>query len=513
MEQLSQDLSGNIPHLRKSGKATQLIVDGKPFIMLAGEVHNSSSSSLAYMHERVWYRLLDLHCNTALLPVSWELVEPREGQFDFGLIDGLIEAARKLGLRLIPLWFGTWKNTWSSYAPGWVKTDLDRFPRAQPQNGRNCGAISCLSEAACDADARAFAALMRHIREIDGQEHTVIMVQVENETGLLGAGRDHSDLAEERFNGPVPSELMSYLQEHKDSLIPELHELWEASGFPASGTWAEVFGDGADEVFMAWHIGRYLERVTRSGQAEYPLPMFANAWLVQHDEQKPGEYPSGGPVSRVMDIWRCAAPSIALLAPDIYLPDFAGVCAKYTRSGNPLLIPEARRDETASANAFYAFGQHDALCFAPFGIEGTAEGNILADTYLLLSNMMPILAEHQGTGRMIGILQGDEETQEMELGNYRLRIRFPGPREAGKTPGGGLIISVSPEDYIVAGHGFSVDFLPGPGGLPHVDFLSLDEGEYRNGQWIQGRRLNGDEYRLRLRGKPQVHRAKLYSYA
>lgn len=513
MEQLEQGLPGNIPHLRKSGKATQLIVDGKPFIMLAGEVHNSSSSSVAYMQERVWYRLLEIHCNTALLPVSWELVEPREGQFDFGLLDGLIEAARKLGLRLIPLWFGTWKNTWSSYAPGWVKTDLDRFPRAQPQNGRNCGAISCLSEAACEADARAFAALMRHIREMDGQEHTVIMVQVENETGLLGAGRDHSDLAEGRFNGPVPSELMGYLQEHKDSLIPELHELWEASDFAASGTWAEVFGDGADEVFMAWHIGSYLEKVTQSGQAEYPLPMFANAWLVQHDEQKPGEYPSGGPVSRMMDIWRCAAPSIALLAPDIYLPDFAGVCAKYTRGGNPLLIPEARRDETASANAFYAFGQHDAMCFAPFGIEGAAEGNILADTYLLLSNMMPILAEHQGTGRMIGILQGDEETQEMELGNYRLRVRFPGPREAGKTPGGGLIMAVSPREYIVAGHGFSVDFLPGPGGLPHVDFFSLDEGEYRNGQWIQGRRLNGDEYRLRLRDKPQVRRAKLYSYA
>lgn len=503
---------GNIPHLVKRGKATQLVVEGKPFVMLAGEVHNSSSSSLAYM-EPIWDRLSALHCNTVLAPVSWELLEPREGQFDFGLVDGLVKGAREHGLRLVPLWFGTWKNTWSSYAPGWVKTDLARFPRAQIEPGKNRGAVTCFCEAACEADARAFAALMRHIRDSDGEAHTVIVVQVENETGLLGAARDHCALAEARFKEKVPAELMSYLQEHKEALHTTVRWAWATTGRKASGTWQQVFGEVADEVFMAWHIARYVDRVAAAGRAEYPVPMFANAWLVQNEGQKPGEYPSGGPVSRMMDVWRCAAPHVAVLAPDIYLADFAAVCAEYARGGNPLLIPEARRSEEAAANAFYAVGQHDAICFAPFGIDGVPVEHPLGRSYELLSSMMPIIAEHQGSGRMIGILQRDKEAQETDLGGYRLRIRFRAPRQEGKVPGGGLIIAAADDEYIVAGVGFSVEFLPRPGGPPNVDFLALDEGEYRDGQWVQGRRLNGDEYALALGDRPAVRRAKLYSYA
>jgi len=503
---------GDMPHLRRSGEGTQLVVDGEAFVLLAGEVHNSSSSSLAYM-EPIWDRMVALHCNTVLLPVSWELVEPREGEFDFELVDGLLEAARQRGLRLVPLWFGTWKNTWSSYAPAWVKANLERFPRAQPEPGRNCGAISCLCEAAREADAQAFAALMRHLREVDGLDHTVVMVQVENETGLLGAARDRSPLAETAFEAPVPADLMDYLRARQDRLRPELDAMWRAGGRPSSGTWPEVFGSGADEVFMAWHIGRFVDRVAAAGQAEYPLPMFANAWLVQHDGQKPGEYPSGGPVARMMDVWRCAAPHIALLAPDIYLEDFAGVCADYAWGANPLLIPEARRTDVAAANVFYALGQHDALGFAPFGIDGVEEGALLGRSYELLAHMMPLIAKHQGTGRMVGVLQRDEETQEIELGNYRLRVRFRAPREDGRAPGGGLIVAVSGDEYIVAGLGFSVDFLPAPGHPPNVDFLALDEGTYRDGQWLQGRRLNGDESRVSLGDEPQVRKARLYSYA
>jgi len=503
--------SATIPHLARRGTATQLIVDGAPLVLLAGEVHNSSSSCLAYMAP-LWERLVALHCNAVLAPVSWELLEPAEGQFDFSLVDGLLAGARGHGLKLIPLWFGTWKNTLSTYAPEWVKTDLDRFPRAQAEAGRNSGAVSCLCEEAREADARAFARLMAHLRETDGGRHTAPMVQVENETGLLGAPRDHCPLAEEAFRAAVPDALMGYIAERREGLHPYLRWLWSTSRKRESGSWRAVFGEGADEVFMAWHIGQFVERVAQAGQAEYPLPMFVNAWLVAHGGQKPGEYPSGGPVSRMVDVWRCAAPSIALLAPDIYLPDFAAICADYAREGNPLLIPEAHRTEVAAANAFYAVGEHDAIGFAPFGIDSMDPADLLGESYAVLASLMPAITEHHGTEHTIGILQDKEETVEATLGAYRLHIQFSEPREEGRPPGGGLIIALDDHEFLVAGLRFSVEFRPAPGSTDNVDFLSLEEGAFANGHWAPGRRLNGDEHRLVLGDRPCIRRARLYTH-
>jgi len=504
--------AADLPRLVQKDTATQLIVDGAPLVLLAGEVHNSSSSCLAYMAP-IWERLQALHCNAVLAPVSWELVEPEEGHFDFSLVDGLLAGARDHGLKLVPLWFGTWKNTLSTYAPAWVKTDLGRFPRAQPEAGRNCGAVSCLCEAACEADARAFARFMAHLRESDGAS-TVPMVQVENETGLLGAARDHCPLAEQAFRAEVPEALMDYIAERRDGLHPYLRWLWSTSRKRESGSWRAVFGEGADEVFMAWHIGRFVERVAAAGQAEFPLPLFVNAWLVAAGGQKPGEYPSGGPVSRMIDVWRCAAPSIALLAPDIYLPDFAAVCADYAREGNPLFIPEARRTEVAAANAFYAIGGHDAIGFAPFGIDSMEDepARLLGESYAVLQGIQPLLAQYHGTDRMIGILQDKEATVETKLGDYRLKIQFPERREEGRPPGGGVIIALDDNEFLVAGLKFRVDFRPAPGSTTNVDFLSLEEGSFEAGRWVPGRRLNGDEYRLVLGDRPGIRRARLYTH-
>ena len=170
--------------MRKQGTATQLIVDGKPFLMLAGELRNSSATSLDYM-KRVWPRLVaQTKLNTILAGVSWNQIEPQEGKFDFTVLDGVIQGAREHNLRLVLLWFGSWKNSLSSYAPDWVKRDFERFPRAQFEGGVSIEELSTLSEANRDADARAFAALMRHVKAVDGRQHTVIMIQVENEVGM-----------------------------------------------------------------------------------------------------------------------------------------------------------------------------------------------------------------------------------------------------------------------------------------------------------------------------------------
>ena len=523
----------SLPYLAKKGTATQLLVHEQPFIMLAGEVHNSSSSSLQYM-EQVWPTITGLHCNTALVPITWELFEPEEGRFDYTLVDGLMAGARQHHLHLVFLWFGSWKNAVSTYAPAWVKTDSRRFSRLQTSAGINSSTLSCFSDEACRADARAFATLMRHLRDIDSAEQTVLMAQVENEVGVLGAIRDYSPPAEEAFHRPVPAELPAYLEACRDHLQSALRESPRATAAIGDAAWSAVFGDVANEVFMAWHIGKYVGKVAQAGQDEYPLPMFVNAWLAPADPPIPAQgYPIGGPVSRMMDIWRCAAPNIPIMAPDIYAPEFRQVCAQYSANGNPLFIPEARRDESAAAHVFYALGQHDAICFAPFGIESMASGEIttmagtiqaeahnmaaadhgrkLAQSYALLQSMMPVICSYQGTGRMAGVLQGEDREQRLILGGYELVIQFSHPRREGETPGAAIIIAVQDDEYLIAGHGLSVNFRPIRGNSPHIDFLAIDEGWYHDGVWVQGRRLNGDELQVRLESMPAIRRVALYS--
>ena len=256
----------DIPHLRKQGTATQLIVDGKPFLMLAGELGNNTATNLDYLN-RAWPKIVDTKLNSVLAAVSWAQIEPEEGKFDFQVLDGVIDGARQNNLRLVFLWFGSWKNGHSTYAPDWVKKDYKRFPRVKNKDGESIEVLTPFSNENRDADARAFTALMKHVKEVDGQKHTVIMVQVENEI----FGRDHSALATKAYQEKVPGTLMDYLKKHKEILIPELQSVWENAGFKTSGTWEEVFGKSvaADEIFMAWYFSSYVGRITSMGKAEY----------------------------------------------------------------------------------------------------------------------------------------------------------------------------------------------------------------------------------------------------
>ncbi len=529
-----------IPYLDRTGPAARWIVDGKPFIALSGEVHNSSSSSLAYM-EPIWAKLNNLHCNTAIVPVSWELIEPIEGEFDFTLVDGLLDGARRHGLRLVLLWFGSWKNGSSTYTPNWVKTDPVRFPRMKLQNGSVTRTVTCFSEEAKQADARAFTALMAHLRQEDSLHRTVILVQVQNEVGLLGSPRDYSEAAEQAFLSEVPTKLIADLENGKDTLSPEVRQAWACAGDKTEGSWKDVFGDCAEEVFMCWHMASYIEYVASAGIAAYPLPMYVNAWGKQHEGDTPGRYPSGGPAAHMFEVWRSAAPSIAFFAPDIYLTDFPAECEAYTRGGNPLFIPEARRDRWAASNVFYAIGKHAALGFAPFGIEsigsreqppvgeivqdvlkshaeavlGEDVGDMLAPSYQILGNMMPLIAQYAGTDQMTGVLQlhGKDE-QTVELGDYLLNVRYLNDLSTpGAYPGAGILIAESPHEFIIVGHGFRVTFLSRPGDPPHVDFLAIDEGIYEvDGAWTKGRRMNGDEGIVHLGTTPTILRISVYSF-
>jgi beta-galactosidase GanA len=519
-----------LPHLRKQGTATQLMVGDKPFLVLGGELGNSASSSLEYMRP-IWPKLASLNLNTVLIPVYWELIEPSEGKYDFTLVDGLIQEARKHKLRLVPLWFASWKNSQSCYAPAWVKTNQPRFPRSQDKDGKGMEILSPFSLANLDADGRAFVAFMRHLREVDGRDNTVIMVQVENEIGMIPDSRDRSIIANRLFTQAVPVDLMGYLERHKDALIPEFRAVWAAAGFKTRGTWEEVFGSGpgTDEIFMAWHFARYVNRIAELGKAEYPLPMFVNAALIRPGYQ-PGQYPSAGPLPHLIDVWRAGAPQIDFLSPDIYFQNFAEWCRKYNQSGNPLFIPEAMPGPSDAVNVFYAIGQHDGIGFSPFSIDALdqATSDSLADSYDVLAQLAPLILEHQGKGVMAGLLPEGAEQRlplRLRLGDYILNVSYERPTplavaQNAQTPpavSGGLVIATGPDEFVIAGTGMTVTFEADTSGDPIVGILSAQEGKYINGQWVPGRRLNGDQTHqgrhIRLVTNTfGIQRIKLYRY-
>ena len=481
-----------VPHLEKRGAATQLIVDGKPFLMLSGELYNSSSSSLEYM-KPIWPRLSAMGLNSVVTPLSWELIEPTEGTFDFSLVDGLLKQARAEHQRIVFLWLASWKNGMSSYPPVWVKRDTKRFPRVLA-HGSEIELLSPMSSATQETDARAYAALMRHIKQVDGHEHTVLMMQVENEVGVLGDSRDHSDAANKAFESPVPEKLTSYLQAHRATLYPDLSALWDANGNKTTGTWAEVFGNTtrADEIFMAWHYACFIHAVAARGKAEYNIPMYVNTWLTG-DNTPPGQYPSGGPEPWVVDVWKAAGPGLDFYAPDLYSSNFADWCKRYHRDGNPLYMPETNGGAAGAANVFYAVGEQAAMGFSPFGIDGHADdkGELTA-TYNAIASVAPLLLEHQSAADMHGfVLDKAHGSVDFTMSGYSVHVVLDELFGHSAENGFGLIVAMGPDEFLGVGKGFRVTFTPGSG--QQAGIAAVDEGTFEDGKWVPGRRLNGDE--------------------
>jgi hypothetical protein len=530
----------SLPHLERRGAATQLIVDGKPFLVLGGETHNSSYSSADYMRP-VWPKLAGMHLNTVLVPVAWENIEPSEGQFDFRIVDDLLKGARDSKLRLGILWFGSWKNTYSSYVPAWVKRDAARFPRVETSDGRGTERLSPFSATVRDADANAFARLMRHLRTADGAQQTVLFVQVENEVGVIPQSRDHSAVAEAAFSGPVPDTLMRYLADHRTSLDPQLRAAWEKAGGKTGGTWSQVFGDTSltDHLFMSWYYATFVDRVTAAGKAEYPLPMYTNAALIRPNYE-PGQYNSGGPLPQSMDLWKAGAPALDFLSPDIYFDDFVSWAAAYARPDNPLFIPEARGGSGGAANALYAFGALKAVGFSPFGIDGSAgegdrEGNgkgdggldtAIGNLYGEIAPLAPLILRKQAEGGVKALVMEGEAQRagRVRIGDYIANMTRAPSAGGSIDPAsrvGALFLQTGPDEYLVVGSGDAVlTFTTDRPGPPVVGIESIDEMRLRPGGMTPGRRLNGDENGqgqvLRLQASDAergiAYRVRLYRY-
>ncbi|WP_070040664.1 DUF5597 domain-containing protein [Robinsoniella peoriensis] len=510
-----------IPMIKNDNGIPTLYVKGEPFFALSGEIHNSSSSSLQYMEENVWPMLKELHMNSVIVPLYWEAIEPEEGKFDFALLDGLILQARQQNMKLIFLWFGLWKNAESMYVPGWVKQDTKTYFLVKKVSGEKLSTISPLCEAAVKKDANAFAEVMAHIKKTDEEESTVIVMQVENEIGILGSERDYGEMANAVFAAEIPAVL--------------------AEKCGKTGDWKTAFGKDAEEYFMAYHYANAVETITAAGQKEYPLPCYVNAWLKQYPWY-PGSYPSGGPVKGVHWIWKLAAPSLFTCAPDIYVPYVTDVFEEYSYEGNPLLIPEVRQDVLTASYCMYAFGKYNAICYSPFGIEDlalpaeaenrlsaevlsylniassafdiTGSKEALSRTYELIENMKPIYLKYRGTSHLQSYCKKSDTDYGTFLSfeKYDLSIRYA-PKIEAKPMAAGMVYELEANKFLLVGFSSTLTFRPKAGENMKVDYIKLEEGNIVNGEWKQGRIMNGDEKRtLRLEGMPTCYLVEVYQY-
>jgi beta-galactosidase GanA len=479
---------------------------------MLGVQANNSSAWPDYL-DKVWPAAETLHANTVELPVYWEQLEATQGEFDFSVVDLILKQAREHRLRLVLLWFGTWKNASSHYTPEWIKLDQARYPFVRDKDGQTLDSPSTFSPPRLEADKRAFRALMRHLKQTDAQR-TVLMVQVENEAGIWGGVRDYGAEAEKSFAGQVPEKLVKDLGKQP-------------------GTWRQVFGDAADETFQAWHIATYIEQVAAAGKAEYPLPLYVNAAL--RDPFNPGKapsYESGAPTDNNIDLWKIAAPSIGVVAPDIYMPEYAKYMKSielYKRKDNPLLIPETGNAAIYAHYVYAAIGQ-GAIGWAPFGLDLTRYSNQtegpeamessalkpFAQQYELLAPIASRLARANLEGKVQGVSEDpDNHVQKLNFDRWRAEIGYGLPAfgngipPKGNTPpdGGVAIEQLGPNEFLVAGHHARVDFTPTfEPGMKRF-WLKVEEGSYDGaGNWKTVRLWNGDQtdYGLNLKADENV---------
>ncbi|HEY5406458.1 MAG TPA: DUF5597 domain-containing protein, partial [Ginsengibacter sp.] len=423
-----------LPKLIEKDGRHALLVDRKPFLILGGQAHNSSG--WPGMLPGVWASIEAMHANTLEVPIYWEQVEPEQGKFDFSLIDTLLVQSRQHHVHLILLWFATWKNGSNHYMPPWMKRDAGEYPNITGKDGKPVDSPSPNFPATLDADKKAFAAVMKYLKNAD-EQHSVIMMQVENESGAWGSVRDYSPTAQKLFESNVPAELLT------PSVLTALN-------IPAGskGTWQKVFGDRADEYFHAWSVARFIGQVAAAGKFEYPLPIYANAALRDPlTNPMANTYESGGPTDNVIPIWKVAAPAIDLVAPDIYISGsekILKVIDLYDRPNNALLVPEAALTPD-KVKYLYEVIARGGIGFSPFGIDDNGDSSHdeqvseklapFANEYATLEPMMREIAQWSFEGKIKSVVEREDFAQQtIDLGAWKAIITFGGNGRGNAAP-------------------------------------------------------------------------------
>jgi beta-galactosidase GanA len=511
---LAAQTRGDIPHLETREERHALIVDGAPFLMLGGQVNNSSNYAAPLA--TAWRVLDRIGANTIEVPVAWEQVEPKEGYFDFSFVQTLIDEAKRHDKRIVLLWFGTWKNTNLTYTPDWVKLDNRRFPRMKKPDGSDHAVLSPHGAETLAADRRAFVALMTYLRDHD-PTHRVIMVQPENETGSYNNPRDYGPAAQRLFDGPVPTVLTEALKK------------------PA-GNWRAVFGDQADRAFNTWHTARYVEALAAAGKAIKPLPMYVNAALADpFSTPDPVKISSGGPQGDVIDIWKAAAPSVDIEAPDIYDRASRNVIKHldlYARPDNALMVPEIG-NALEYARYFWAALGKGAIGFSPFGMDDTGYFNYplgakalddatldaFAMKYRVVGQAMRPWAKIAFEHPTWGVSKPDDGGPvSTTMGDWTITASFgewqfgrkewfaeAGRPDSDKEPiGGGVVAQLGPDQFLVTGDHVRMTFAPRAGGKPNGLLVRVEEGHFEGDNWIFDRLWNGDQidYGLNITDRP-----------
>ena len=492
-----QPASNAAPHLVKQNGRYAFYLDGKPFLILGGQINNSSSWPSTMPD--VWPMIEGIHANTVEAPVYWEQFEPHPGVFDYSTVDMLVHQARQHHVHLVLLWFGTWKNGEDHYVPEWIKTDPAHYPRMIDERGQPIQVLSANAPANLNADRKAFTALTHHLAQIDGTQHTVIMIQVENESGAIGAVRDHSPAAQKEFEAQVPQPVLTAM--HK-----------------SPGTWRQVFGFKADEYFQAYSVAKYINAVAEAGKAELKIPMYCNVWVEYPRGYQirgyllPGfDYPSGGPVQSNLAIWKAVATSIDILGPDLYSDDRGfeqTIMQTYRRPDNPLWIPETGTGDSFAPEFFYALG-YGAIGFSPFGTDQTSwtykPGQIpkaLAANYALLEPIDRVVARLNLEGKLKTAIEAPGSTAKtLDFGRWQARVSFGFPQSDGEqhapgTPhhdGRALVGQLGPDTFLVTGINSRVTFYLAPGQSGHMQILRAEQGEYDGTTWKPLRIWNGDQ--------------------
>ncbi len=469
----------------------QFTVDGKPFLVLGVQLHNSSGSPATF--RRLASAIAASGANTVMVPISWEAVEPREGTFDFSMVDGLVKEARAQKVHLTLLWFGTWKNAKMSYVPTWVKRDTSRFPRVLNEDGHPIDVLTPISTANRNAEVAAFSALMTHLKSVDGQRRTVILVQVENEAGTLGTDRDHSTAANALFNGQGPRDMLG----------------------ARPGTWTQDYGARAPEAFMAYYTAGYIGAVAAVGKKAYDLPLYVNVW----PRQQPGLFrpgwssPSGGAVSWLLPQWKSLAPAIEVVGVDNYdtnVVPYMTIAKAYDIKGNPLFVPETGGTMAHARHAFWTVAQPYSVGISMFGIDKNFElkpghdvPEPIAVDYHLLGDAAPFLIPLRNGGRVRTAIEESGlanipmsfDTVDMVARFGEVRDGYGGPRGQGNANLSGRVIAaqVAPHKFLLVGTSANLKLAPRLGEKGHMELLKVEQGHFDNGHWTTDWLLNGDE--------------------